>query len=105
MTNKIEFTEEAKTQIKRIVSEQGKDCFFRISVQGGGCSGFKYNFSFDEEIKKDDIVFSRTVIDSSSLEIIKGSMVDYQKEMIGSSFVIKNPQATSSCGCGLSFSV
>ena len=105
MTNKIEFTEEAKTQIKRIVSEQGKDCFFRISVQGGGCSGFKYNFSFDEEIKKDDIVFSRTVIDSSSLEIIKGSMVDYQKEMIGSSFVIKNPQAASSCGCGLSFSV
>ena len=105
MTNKIEFTEEAKTQIKRIVSEQGKDCFFRISVQGGGCSGFKYNFSFDEEIKKDDIVFSRTVIDSSSLEIIKGSMVDYQKEMIGSSFVIKNPQAASSCGCGLSFSI
>jgi|TARA_B110000967_G_scaffold160799_1_gene166754 iron-sulfur cluster insertion protein len=105
MTNKIEFTEEAKTQIKRIVSEQGKNCFFRISVQGGGCSGFKYNFSFDEEIKKDDIVFSRTVIDSSSLEIIKGSMVDYQKEMIGSSFVIKNPQAASSCGCGLSFSV
>jgi iron-sulfur cluster insertion protein len=105
MTNKIEFTEEAKTQIKRIVSEQGKNCFFRISVQGGGCSGFKYNFSFDEEIKKDDIVFSRTVIDSSSLEIIKGSMIDYQKEMIGSSFVIKNPQAASSCGCGLSFSV
>ena len=105
MTNKNEFTEEAKTQIKRIVSEQGKNCFFRISVQGGGCSGFKYNFSFDEEIKKDDIVFSRTVIDSSSLEIIKGSMVDYQKEMIGSSFVIKNPQAASSCGCGLSFSV
>ena len=105
MTNKIEFTEEAKTQIKRIVSEQGKNCFFRISVQGGGCSGFKYNFSLDEEIKKDDIVFSKTVIDSSSLEIIKGSMVDYQKEMIGSSFVIKNPQAASSCGCGLSFSV
>ena len=105
MTNKIEFTEEANKQIRRITSEQGGDCFFRISVQGGGCSGFKYNFSFDEEIKKDDIVFSRTVIDSSSLEIIKGSMVDYQKEMIGSSFVIKNPQAASSCGCGLSFSV
>ena len=105
MTNKIEFSKEAQIQIMRIVSEQGKDYYFRISVQGGGCSGFKYNFSFDEEIKKDDIVFSRTVIDSSSLEIIKGSMVDYQKEMIGSSFVIKNPQAASSCGCGLSFSV
>jgi iron-sulfur cluster insertion protein len=105
MTNKIEFSKEAQIQIMRIVSEQGKDYYFRISVQGGGCSGFKYNFSFDEKIKDDDIVFNKTVIDSGSLEIIKGSMVDYEKKMIGSSFVIKNPQAASSCGCGLSFSV
>ena len=105
MTNKIEFTKEANNEIKRIVSEQEKDCYFRISVQGGGCSGFKYNFSFDGKIEKDDIVFNKTIIDSSSLEIINGSVVDYQKEMIGSSFVIKNPQAASSCGCGLSFSV
>ena len=105
MTNKIEFTEEANKEIKRITSEQKKDCYFRISVQGGGCSGFKYNFSFDGKIEKDDIVFNKTVIDTSSLEIINGSVVDYQKEMIGSSFVIKNPQAASSCGCGLSFSI
>tara|TARA_B100000780_G_scaffold180754_1_gene126806 strand:+ start:5964 stop:6281 length:318 start_codon:yes stop_codon:yes gene_type:complete len=105
MTNKIEFTEEANKEIKRITSEQKKDCYFRISVQGGGCSGFKYNFSVDGKIEKDDIVFNKTVIDTSSLEIINGSVVDYQKEMIGSSFVIKNPQAASSCGCGLSFSV
>jgi len=105
MTNKIEFTEEASSQIKRIVSDKGKNCYFRITVQGGGCSGFKYNFSFDEKIEKDDIVFNRTIIDKSSLEIINGSVVDYQKEMIGSSFVIKNPQATSSCGCGMSFAV
>jgi len=105
MTNKIEFTKEANNEIKRIVSEQEEDCYFRISVQGGGCSGFKYNFSFDGKIEKDDIVFNKTIIDSSSLEIINGSVVDYQKEMIGSSFVIKNPQAASSCGCGLSFSV
>ena len=105
MTNKIEFTKEANNEIKRIVSEQEKDCYFRISVQGGGCSGFKYNFSFDGKIEKDDIVFNKTIIDSSSLEIINGSTVDYQKEMIGSAFVIKNPQAASSCGCGLSFSV
>jgi iron-sulfur cluster insertion protein len=105
MTNKIEFTKEANNQIERIVSEQAKDCFFRISVQGGGCSGFKYNFSFDGKVEKGDIVFNKTVIDTNSLEIINGSVVDYQKEMIGSSFVIKNPQATSSCGCGLSFSV
>jgi iron-sulfur cluster insertion protein len=105
MTNKIEFTEEANNQIKKITSEQGKDCYFRITVQGGGCSGFKYNFSIDGKIENDDIVFNKTVIDSSSLKIINGSVVDYQKEMIGSAFVIKNPQAASSCGCGLSFSV
>ena len=105
MTNKIEFTKEANNQINRIVSEQDKDCYFRISVQGGGCSGFKYNFSFDGRIEKDDIVFNKTVIDISSLEIINGSVVDYEKKRIGSSFVIKNPQAASSCGCGLSFSV
>jgi|TARA_B110000881_G_C18409394_1_gene430133 iron-sulfur cluster insertion protein len=105
MTNKIEFTKEADSQINRIVSEQEKDCYFRISVKGGGCSGFKYNFSFDEKIENDDVIFNKTVIDNNSLEIINGSVVDYQKEMIGSSFVIKNPQAASSCGCGLSFSV
>ena len=105
MTNTIEFTKEAEQQIKRIIAEQDKDCYFRISVQGGGCSGFKYNFSFDKKVEKDDVVFNKTIIDSSSLEIINGSVVDYQKELISSSFVIKNPQAASSCGCGLSFSV
>ena len=105
MTNKIDFTEEANKQITKIISEQGKNSYFRISVQGGGCSGFKYNFSLDEKIEKDDIIFNKAIIDISSLEIISGSVVDYHKEMIGSNFVIKNPQATSSCGCGLSFSV
>ena len=105
MTNKIQFTEEAKKQILKIISEQGENSYFRISVQGGGCSGFKYNFSFDGKIEKDDIVFNKTVIDKSSLEIINGSVVDYKKEMIGNSIVIENPKATSSCGCGLSFSV
>ena len=105
MTNKIEFTKEANKQILKIISEQGENSYFRISVQGGGCSGFKYNFSFDKKIEHDDIVFNKTVIDKSSLEIINGSVVDYKKEMIGNSFVIENPKATSSCGCGLSFSV
>ena len=105
MTNKIEFTKEANKQILKIVSEQSGNSYFRISVQGGGCSGFKYNFSFDEKIEVGDIIFNKTVIDKSSLEIINGSVVDYKKEMIGNSFVIENPKATSSCGCGLSFSV
>ena len=105
MTNKIEFTKEANNQISKILSEQVESSYFRISVQGGGCSGFKYNFSFDGKVEKDDIVFDKTVIDKNSLEIINGSVVDYKKELIGSSFIIENPKATSSCGCGISFSV
>ena len=105
MTNKIDFTEEANKQILKILTEQEKGSYFRISVQGGGCSGFKYNFSFDEKVADDDIVFNKTIIDKNSLEIISGSVINYKKEMIGSSFVIENPKATSSCGCGLSFSV
>ena len=105
MTNKIEFTEEANKQITKIISEQGKNSYFRISVEGGGCSGFKYNFSFDEKIEIDDVLFNKTIIDKNSLEIINGSIVNYKKEMIGSTFTIENPKATSSCGCGLSFSI
>ena len=79
--------------------------YFRISVQGGGCSGFKYKFSFDDKITPDDNFFDKAVIDKNSLKIIDGSVVDFKKELIGNSFVINNPKASSSCGCGLSFSV
>ena len=105
MTKKIEFTNEALKQIERIVLENSPKKYFRISVQGGGCSGFKYNFTFDEKIAQDDVVFNKTLIDKGSLDIINGSVVDFKKEMIGDSFVINNPKASSSCGCGLSFSV
>jgi iron-sulfur cluster insertion protein len=105
MTNKIEFTDSAKKEIERAISEKGSKVYFRISVQGGGCSGFKYNFSFDDKIKKDDNVFEKTLIDKNSLKIINGSIVDFKNELIGNSFVINNPKANSSCGCGLSFSV
>jgi len=105
ITNKIEFTDSAKKEIERVVLEKGKKTYFRISVQGGGCSGFKYNFSFDDRIKSDDKIFNKTVIGKNSLKIIDGSIVDFKKELIGNSFVINNPKANSSCGCGLSFSV
>ncbi len=105
MSNKIEFTESAKKEIDRVVSEKGIKTYFRISVQGGGCSGFKYNFSFDDKINSNDSVFNKTLIDKNSLKIIDGSIVDFKKELIGNSFVINNPKASSSCGCGLSFSV
>ena len=105
MTKKIEFTDRAKEQIEKIISKDQLKKFFRISVKGGGCSGFKYDFSFDNKINNKDIVFGKAVIDSTSLDIISGSTIDFKKEMIGESFVINNPKASSSCGCGLSFSV
>ncbi|MAJ85419.1 MAG: iron-sulfur cluster assembly accessory protein [Candidatus Pelagibacter sp.] len=104
MEKKLEFTDNAKNQIKKITKSEAKK-YFRISVKGGGCSGFKYNFSFDDNLEIDDVLFEQTVIDKSSLEIITGSTVDFKKEMIGESFVISNPKASASCGCGLSFSV
>ena len=104
MEKKLNFTNQALNQINIITKDQYKN-FFRITVQGGGCSGFKYNFGFDTKTNDDDVVFGKAIIDRSSLDIISGSVVDFKKEMIGESFVIDNPKATASCGCGLSFSV
>ena len=104
MEKKLNFTDQAINQID-LITKGEKNKFFRITVQGGGCSGFKYNFGFDTKSNDDDIIFGKAVIDKSSLEIISGSVVDFKKEMIGESFVINNPKATASCGCGLSFSV
>ena len=81
----------------------------RVAVEGGGCSGFQYNFSFEDARQDDDLVIERdgaaVLVDSTSLELLKGSELDYVEEMVGSSFQVKNPNATSSCGCGNSFSV
>ena len=104
MEKKLNFTDQALNKINLITKGFEKK-YFRITVQGGGCSGFKYNFGFDSKTNKDDIIFGKTIIDKSSLDIISGSVVDFKKEMIGESFVIDNPKATASCGCGLSFSV
>lgn len=105
MTKKIEFTDRALKQIKKITAKDDSKKYFRISVKGGGCSGFKYNFNFDNTIKDNDVLFNNTVIDEKSLDIINGSIIDFKVEMIGESFTINNPKASSSCGCGLSFSV
>ena len=105
MSNKIQFTDTAKKEISRIISQDSSKKYFRISVLGGGCSGFKYNFSFEDKVQDNDSLFEQTVIDNNSLKIIEGSIVDFKKELIGNSFTITNPKANSSCGCGLSFSV
>ena len=104
MEKKLDITKEAQDQIDKITDGIEKK-YFRITVQGGGCSGFKYNFDFDKKTNDDDLVFNNLIIDKGSLEIISGSVVDFKKEMIGESFVITNPKATASCGCGLSFSI
>ena len=104
MEKKLNFTDQALNQIN-LITKGGEKKYFRITVQGGGCSGFKYSFGFDSKSNDDDIIFGKTIIDKSSLNIISGSVVDFKKEMIGESFVIENPKATASCGCGLSFSI
>ncbi len=108
MENNIEITEKAQNHIaKTIVQDNAK--YFRITVLGGGCAGFQYKFEFDNNINSDDIILKTKkvdiLIDNSSIELIKGSKIDYVEELIGSSFKILNPQATSSCGCGTSFSI
>ena len=104
MEKNLNFTDQALKQINLITKGDEKK-YFRITVQGGGCSDFKYNFDFDSKSNGDDVIFRKAIIDKSSLDIISGSVLYFKKEMIGESFVIDNPQATASCGCGLSFSV
>ena len=105
MIKEINFSQEAVEKINELVSNKPFGTFFRIAVKGGGCSGFKYDFSFDNKIDKNDLKHENIIIDKSSLKILKGSLVDYKKELIGNSFKISNPNNKSSCGCGISFSV
>ena len=104
MIKEINFSKQAVERINQLISKKPSGTFFRIAVKGGGCSGFKYDFSFDKEIDKNDLKNENIVIDKSSLEMLKGSQVDFTQELIGSSFKISNPKTKSSCGCGVSFS-
>ena len=104
MIKEINFTKVAVEKINQLISKKASGTFFRISVKGGGCSGFKYDFSLDNKIDGNDEKHENIVIDKSSLEMLKGSQVDFSKELIGNSFKISNPKTKSSCGCGISFS-
>ena len=105
MIEEIKFTENAIKQVNQLVSSKKPGTFFRIAVKGGGCSGFKYDFSFDKKINNDDEKLNNIIIDKASLKILKGSEVDFVSELIGTSFKISNPKTKSSCGCGISFSI
>ena len=104
MNKDINFSKKAVEKINLLVSKKTPGTFFRIAVKGGGCSGFKYDFSFDNTINDNDIKYENVVIDKSSLQMLEGSQIDYSDELIGSSFKISNPKTKSSCGCGISFS-
>ena len=104
MIKEINFSKQAVERINHMVARKPSGTFFRIAVKGGGCSGFKYDFSFGNKIEDNDLKQENVVIDKSSLEILKGSKVDFSEELIGDSFKISNPKTKTSCGCGISFS-
>lgn len=99
----------AAKRIAFLMSREAEPSMMRVAVLGGGCSGFQYTFGFETAKNDDDLVIERdgakVLVDSTSLELLAGSEIDFVEEMVGSSFQIKNPNATSSCGCGNSFSV
>ncbi len=105
MIKEIKFTDKAIKQINHLLSSKDKGSFFRIAIKGGGCSGFQYDFSFDKDLNDDDLIHENIIIDKTSADLLKGSEVDYVKELIGDQFKISNPQSKSSCGCGVSFSL
>jgi len=106
----VVLTENAARRIAMLkTQENAENAFLRIAVSGGGCSGFQYGLSFDDQRNDDDFVFERdgiaVVIDDVSLGLLNGAEVDFDEDLMGASFQIKNPNAASSCGCGNSFSI
>ena len=105
MIKEIKFTDNALKQIQNLLSKKDDGSFFRIAIKGGGCSGFQYEFTFEQSKNENDLTFQNILIDKTSADLLKDSEVDYVSELIGESFKISNPQTKSSCGCGVSFSL
>ena len=109
LEQRIGLTERAARRIATLQREdENRGQFLRIAVSGGGCQGYQYNFSFDAAKNADDVLFQKdganVVVDEVSLGLLAGSELDYVEDLVGSYFAVKNPNATSSCGCGSSFS-
>jgi len=109
MPTPINFTDNAVNKVKELIIEEGSpDLKLRVFVSGGGCSGFQYGFTFEEVINEDDTQVVKDsvtlLVDPMSLQYLTGAEIDYQDNVQGSQFVIKNPNATTTCGCGSSFS-
>ena len=106
----IALTESAAKRVAWLINQEDQDdLMLRVTVSGGGCSGFQYGFSFDDTVGGDDHTFGRdgvtVVVDDMSLDLLAGSEIDFVEDLIGASFQIKNPLASSSCGCGSSFAI
>ena len=102
-------TDRAATRIAEIAAAEGNHLALRVSVLAGGCSGFQYRFELDKDVQPDDLVIEKAdakiLVDPSSLDLLGGSELDFTDALMGSHFAVKNPNATSSCGCGTSFSI
>jgi iron-sulfur cluster insertion protein len=103
------FTDSAASKVKELIDEEGNPSLkLRVFVTGGGCSGFQYGFTFDEEVSEDDTALEKNgvtlLVDPMSYQYLVGAEIDYTEGLEGSQFVIRNPNATSTCGCGSSFS-
>ena len=109
MTTAVTISERAARRIGEILKGEGSGAMLRISVEGGGCSGFQYKFDVDRAKTDDDLVIERdhavVLVDSASAPFLAGSEVDFVDDLIGASFRVNNPNATASCGCGTSFSI
>lgn len=110
VTSPMQLTAGAARKVKALVAEEGNPKLkLRVYVTGGGCSGFQYGFSFDEAVNDDDTVIAgdgaQLLVDALSIQYLMGSRVDYVEGLQGSRFVVENPMATTTCGCGMSFSV
>lgn len=105
----VTLTERAAKRIASILAKEPDDSLLRVSVNGGGCSGFQYAFEVTQERQSDDIAISRdgatVLIDETSMQFLAGSVIDFVDDLIGQAFKIENPNATASCGCGTSFSI
>jgi len=108
-SGKFGLSESAAKRISVLLSGEADNSFFRVAVNGGGCSGFQYEFSIDTNRLDDDLAFTshgvEVVIDEMSLELVDNAELDYVEDLMGSYFAVQNPNATASCGCGTSFSV
>ena len=106
----MSLTDNAVRKIKNLIEEEGNpDLKLRVFVTGGGCSGFQYGFSFDEAVNDDDTIITndgaQLLVDSLSYQYLVGSRIDYTEGLLGSKFMVENPLATTTCGCGMSFTV